>query len=170
MIEGWCSVEELTLWGFDHARVVMANEAHNGIARCVRTREVGIRIIGAAHQSGVRRLAMEALPGPADSPPGPVQAIPQDAGGYLAQPEMGRLITTALDLGWSLWAYEAHVHTGMDQARLRSPSRRACSPATQRERRMGGQPRDRARAPTRPPEPHRRDTDGAGCRSVVCAS
>jgi hypothetical protein len=48
--------------GFAQAPVVMANEAHSGLARCVRTREVGVRMIGAAHQAGVRRLAMEALP------------------------------------------------------------------------------------------------------------
>jgi hypothetical protein len=45
----------------------MANEAHNGLARCIRTRETGIRIIQAAHQTGVRQLAMEALTWPADN-------------------------------------------------------------------------------------------------------
>ena len=106
-VEGWRSAEELIGWGFAHAPVVMANEAHNGLARCVRTREVGIRMIEAAHQAGVRRLAMEALPWPAPDTPGPVWAIPPDQGGYLAQPDMRRLITAALELGWSLWAYEA---------------------------------------------------------------
>ena len=42
-MDGWCSVEELVQWGFGHAPVVMANEAHNGLARCIRTRETGIR-------------------------------------------------------------------------------------------------------------------------------
>ncbi len=60
-MEGWGSVEELTRWGFTHAPVVMANEAHSGLTRCIRTREIGIRIIQAAHRAGVRRLAMEAL-------------------------------------------------------------------------------------------------------------
>ena len=64
MVEGWCSVEELTRWGFTHAPVVMANEAHNGLTRSIRTREIRIRILRAAHRAGVRRLAMEALPGP----------------------------------------------------------------------------------------------------------
>src|SRR5215831_1387579 len=85
----------------------MANEAHNGLARCIRTREVGVRMIGAAHAAGVRRLAMEALPWPAPGTPGPIWAILPDQGGYLAQPDMRRLIGAALDLGWSLWAYEA---------------------------------------------------------------
>ena len=31
-MEGWRSVEELVQWGFAHAPVVMANEAHNGLA------------------------------------------------------------------------------------------------------------------------------------------
>ena len=61
-MEGWRPVEDLVRWGFGHAPVVMANEAHNGLARSVRTREVGVRMVQAAHEAGVRRLAMEALP------------------------------------------------------------------------------------------------------------
>ena len=106
-MEGWRPVEDLIRWGFAHAPVVMANEAHNGLARCIRTREVGVRMIRAAHEAGVRRLAMEALPWPAHDTPGPIRAIPSGAGGYLVQPDMRRLMTAALDLGWSLWAYEA---------------------------------------------------------------
>jgi len=120
-VEGWGSVEELTRWGFTHAPVVMANEAHSGLTRCIRTREIGIRIIQAAHRAGVRRLAMEALRWPAGNSPGPIQAIPPIDGGYLAQPDMRRLIATALELGWSLWAYEAVIGTGKDQAELLSP-------------------------------------------------
>jgi hypothetical protein len=114
-VEGWRSVEELIGWGFAHAPVVMANEAHNGLARCIRTREMGVRMIRAAHEAGVRRLAMEALPWPA---PGPIVAIPPVSGGYLAQPDMRRLITTALELGWSLWAYEAEPAAGTGQAEM----------------------------------------------------
>jgi hypothetical protein len=61
-MDGWCSVEELTQWGFAHAPVLMANEAHSGLQRCVRTRQVGARVVQAAHPVGMRRLAMEALP------------------------------------------------------------------------------------------------------------
>ena len=106
-MDGWCSVEELVQWGFGHAPVVMANEAHNGLARCIRTRETGIRMVRAAHEAGVRRLAMEALPWPARDVPGPIRAVPPARDGYLAQPDMRALIATALELGWSLWAYEA---------------------------------------------------------------
>jgi hypothetical protein len=120
-VEGWRSVEDLTHWGFAQAPVVMANEAHSGLARCIRTREIGARMIRAAHNAGVRRLAMEALPSPSGSPPGPIRAIPPSARGYLEQPDMRRLITTALDLGWSLWAYEAFIDPGKDQAELVSP-------------------------------------------------
>jgi hypothetical protein len=105
-VKGWRSVEELTRYGFAHGQVVMANEAHNRLARCIRTREVGIRMIRAAHEAGVRRLAMEALPWPEDGSPGPIRAVPSGRGGYLAQPDMRRLIATALELGWTLWAYE----------------------------------------------------------------
>jgi hypothetical protein len=52
-MKGWRSVEELTGWGFAHAPVVMANEAHNGLARCIRTREMGVRVIRAAHAGEV---------------------------------------------------------------------------------------------------------------------
>ena len=50
---------------------------------------------------------MEALPWPARDVPGPIRAVPARTGGYLAQPDMRRLIAAALELGWSLWAYEA---------------------------------------------------------------
>jgi hypothetical protein len=121
-VEGWRPVEDLVRWGFEHASVVMANEAHDGLARCIRTREVGIRMIQAAHEAGVRRLAMEALHWPAEGTQGPILAVPPDTGGYLAQPEMRRLIGTALDLGWTLWAYEAvfEITADTDQARLLS--------------------------------------------------
>jgi hypothetical protein len=121
-VQGWRPVEELTQWGFGHAPVVMANEAHSGLARSVRTREVGVRMIRAAHEAGVRRLAMEALSWPARDTPGPIRAVPSDTEGYLAQPDMRRLISTALDLGWSLWAYEAvfEVTADTDQAKLLS--------------------------------------------------
>jgi len=99
-VDGWCSVEELTRWGFGHAQVVMANEAHDGLERCIRTRDVGVRMIRAAHTAGVRRLAMEALPRPADDSPGPIRAIPPEEGGYLAQPDMRKLITTAVELAY----------------------------------------------------------------------
>jgi hypothetical protein len=39
----------------------MANEFHNGLLRCVRTREIGRRLLPVAHECGVRHLAMEAL-------------------------------------------------------------------------------------------------------------
>jgi hypothetical protein len=106
-VEGWRPVEDVIRWGFTQAPVVMANEAHDGLTRCVRTREAGVRMIQAAHETGVRRLAMEALPWPAPDTPGPIRALPVTGMGYLGQPDMRRLIQTALDLGWSLWAYEA---------------------------------------------------------------
>jgi hypothetical protein len=54
-VEGWCSVEDLVRWALAHAPVVMANEAHSGLARCVRTREVRVRMIQAAHEAGILR-------------------------------------------------------------------------------------------------------------------
>ena len=127
-MEGWRSVGELTRWGFAHAPVVMANEAHDRLMRSVRTRESGISIIEAAHAAGVRRLAMEALPWLAGGVPGPIRDIPP-GGGYLAQPDMRKLITTALDLGWSLWAYDPEELPAGTRSRRRSGSRWAATSA-----------------------------------------
>lgn len=108
-MDGWMSVEDLVRLGFGRSRLVMANEAHDGLRRCVRTREVGVRMVRAAHLAGVRRMAMEALPWPSPDVPGPVRELPQVDGGYLAQPDMQALVTAALDLGWTLWAYEIQL-------------------------------------------------------------
>jgi hypothetical protein len=108
----WMSIEDMTRWAFTRAGVVMANEAHSGLQRCVRTRQVGLRMIRAAHESGVRRLAMEAL----SAGDGPVTTLPPPSGGYLAQPDMQALISTALDLGWTLWPYEMAPTTETDPA------------------------------------------------------
>jgi hypothetical protein len=116
-VEGWRPVEDLVRWGFGHAPVVMANEAHNRLARSVRTREVGVRMVRAAHEAGVRRLAMEALPHRRGEPLGPILVMPADTDGYLAQPDMRRLIGTALDLGWTLWAYEPVIEITPDTDR-----------------------------------------------------
>jgi hypothetical protein len=119
-VDGWLSVEELTRLAFFRAQVVMANEAHSGLARCVRTREVGARMVRAAHEAGVRRLAMEALPHPAEGMLGPVREMPVAAGGYLAQPDMRNLMAAALELGWTLWAYEVVIPADADPAELLS--------------------------------------------------
>ena len=120
-MEGWRPVEDVIQWGFAQRPVVMANEAHNGLARSVRTRVIGARMIRAAHEAGVRRLAMEALPHRRGEPQGPILTIPPDREGYLAQPDMQRLIGSALDLGWTLWAYEVviEVTPDTDQEHLR---------------------------------------------------
>jgi hypothetical protein len=81
--------EELLAIGFRRSRVVMMNEAHSGMRRCVRTREIGRRLLPLAHEAGIRHLAMEALYGP-----------------YLAQPDMQALIDAAEELGWRLIPYE----------------------------------------------------------------
>ena len=117
-LDGWCSVEDLTRYAFARARVVMANEAHSGLERCVRTRKVGVRMVRAAHEAGVRRMAMEALEVPADGTLGPIRDVPAERGGYLAQPEMRSLIGAALELGWTLWAYEAAIPRDADPEEL----------------------------------------------------
>jgi len=65
---------------------------------------------------------MEVLPWPATDVPGPILDIPSASGGYLGQPDMRRLIASALELGWSLWAYEAvfEVSADCDPAKFRT--------------------------------------------------
>ena len=87
--------EELLAIGFDRSRVVMMNEAHDALKRCVRTREVGRRVLPAAHAAGVRHLAMEALPQGIDAQSDWSYALAQFESGYVAQPEMRQLIETS---------------------------------------------------------------------------
>jgi hypothetical protein len=105
------TVEQLVDIGFAGSRVVLMNEAHNGWLRCIRTREIGRRVLPVAHAAGVRHLAMEAL-----ADPGFVEdanrnrSLPEVRGqSYLAQPEMRTFIQAALDLGWTLTGYEADM-------------------------------------------------------------
>ena len=50
----WRTPQELVQEGFGRGRVVMLNEAHHGLKRCVRTRELGRQILPSAHAMGVR--------------------------------------------------------------------------------------------------------------------
>lgn len=105
----WRSPEELVTIGYQRSSVVMMNEAHSGLRRCVRTREAGRRILPAAHGAGVRHLAMEALwPHTFADEGNRLRQVPNAPDeGYLSQPEMRLFIQAALDLGWTLVPYEA---------------------------------------------------------------
>jgi hypothetical protein len=105
----WRAAEELVTLGFQRSRVVMMNEAHDGLLRCVRTRRLGHRVLPTAHTAGVRHLAMEALHQPFAGDANATRAVPAAESGYLAQPEMRELIAAALDLGWTLIPYEADM-------------------------------------------------------------
>jgi hypothetical protein len=110
----WRTPQELVEEGFRRGRVVMLNEAHHGLTRCVRTRQLGRQLLPSAHAMGVRHLAMEALqPGDAEAA-NTTRRPPDDAGGYLAQPDMRDLIQVALELGWTLWRYEADIDHAPD--------------------------------------------------------
>ena len=134
--DAWRTPEQLVGLGFARARVVMANEAHNGFERCARTREVGRRLVSAADGLGVRHLAMEALlPGVAEAanadrrlPDGAPEEI-----GYLAQPDMRALVQAALDRGWTLWPYEADVDAAPAEVRAASTMSLAYSNWRERE-------------------------------------
>lgn len=128
----WHTPEALFEVGLARSRVVMLNEAHDRDRRCVRTREIGRRLLPVAHRLGVRHLAMEALwNGSGDrhltEEANATRQLPAaQYGYYLAQPEMRALIQDALDLGWTLLAYE------MDFAR--EPPELAQRPPGDRER------------------------------------
>jgi hypothetical protein len=103
----WRTPEEIVEIAFQRASVVMMNEAHDGWRRCIRTRQIGKRILPVAHQAGVRHMAMEALFPALTEKGNRRRAVPEGEFGYVSQPEMKALIQAALDLGWTLIAYEA---------------------------------------------------------------
>src|SRR4051812_16828138 len=106
--------EELLEIGLRRSRVVMVNEAHNGALRCVRTREIGLRLLPVAHRFGVRHLAMEALWDRELTERANRQRLLPRSAGYLAQLEMRRLVQAALDLGWTLIPYEVDADDAPD--------------------------------------------------------
>lgn len=104
----WRSPAELLEHGLGRSRLVLMNEAHSGLLRCVRTRELGRALLPVAHACGVRHLAMEALSGRIAERANASRRLEElTPGGYLGQPEMRELIGAALGLGWTLHAYEA---------------------------------------------------------------
>lgn len=103
----WRSPEEIVEIAFQRAPVVMMNEAHSERKRCIRTRQIGKRVLPVAHQAGVRHLAMEALFPAFVEYGNRTRQLMEGNLGYLSQPEMKDFIQTALDLGWTLLPYEA---------------------------------------------------------------
>lgn len=103
----WRTPAEIMSLGLERAQVVMMNEAHDGAKRCIRTRVIGRRILPVAHAGGVRHLALEALTPDVAETCNRTRRIADGGPGYLAQPEMQALIQAALDLGWTVWPYEA---------------------------------------------------------------
>lgn len=103
----WRSPEEIVEIGFNRSQVVMMNEAHSDLKRCIRTRQIGKSILPVAHQAGVRHLAMEALFPWFAQQCNNTRHVPVGEFGYLSQPEMKDFIQAALELGWALVPYEA---------------------------------------------------------------
>ena len=104
----WRTPEELVEIGLSDSRVLMVNEAHDGLKRCIRTRKIGTRMIGPAHAAGVRLLAMEALT------PDFAMAANRDrrlepGSDYLAQADLRELMHAALAHGWDLIAYDTSI-------------------------------------------------------------
>jgi hypothetical protein len=106
----WRTPEELLEIGLGRSPVVMLNEAHEGPKRCIRTRQIGQRVLPTAHKAGVRHLAMEALSLFFVEEANRARQVPEVGigMGYLHQPDMRSLIQAALDLGWTLIPYEGN--------------------------------------------------------------
>ncbi len=115
----WMTPSEIVTHGFATSPVVMMNEAHNGMSRCVRTRRVGREILSAAHAAGCRHLAMEALPNVGESS---ILTMPPRDVGYLAQPEMREFVEAAMHLSWMFVAYEINYRD--DELSMESTNRR----------------------------------------------
>jgi len=101
--------EDLARIGFGRSPVVIVNECHDGMRRCPRTRAIGRRLLPAAHDAGVRRLAMEALIPRFAAEASATRRLPRVGGAYLDQPDMRELVADALTLGWDLLAYECDL-------------------------------------------------------------
>jgi hypothetical protein len=97
----WLDPANIVREGFRRSRVVMMNERHNGLSRCVRTREIGRRILPAAWEAGAHVLAMEAL--------GPPGREGESLSPYPRQPDMKAMIDRARELGFELRGYEAEI-------------------------------------------------------------
>lgn len=100
---------QLVRLGFERSRVVIMNEAHSGVQRCRRTREVGISLVPTLRKLGVRHLAMEALFSKFAKQANASRLVPAHDTPYLAQDDMRRFIQVALDHGLTLHAYEADM-------------------------------------------------------------
>jgi len=101
--------QELVRIGYQRSRVVMMNEGHNGLKRCVRTRRVGLSILSEAYGAGVKHLAVEAMGLDQAQIANQTRKLPRSDpsdSGLLAQEDLRVLIQAALDLGWTLYAYD----------------------------------------------------------------
>ncbi|MBD0362976.1 MAG: hypothetical protein ICV55_09440, partial [Coleofasciculus sp. C3-bin4] len=109
----WRTPEELLEIGLRRSRVVMMNEAHDGLKRCIRTRQIGQRLLPIAHKAGVRHLAIEALSLFFVDEANRTRQLPEVGVGlgYLHQPDLRAFIQAALDLGWTLIPYEINFQT-----------------------------------------------------------
>jgi hypothetical protein len=105
------SVQKIIDYAFQDSQIVMMNEAHSGQKRNIRTRIIGQLVLPKAYSHGVRYLAMEALTTSFAEEANLTCKLPEENSGfsYLNQLEMRELMQLALDLGWTLVAYEANV-------------------------------------------------------------
>lgn len=106
MDQHWMTANQIIRIGFDQSNVVMMNEAHNHMLRCIRTRLVGRDVLLSAHEAGVRYLAMEAL-SRSDMLMNQTRTAASSRNEIFSQIEMKEMVQTALNLGWELITYDA---------------------------------------------------------------
>lgn len=100
--------EEIARVACLRSRVVMMNEAHNGLLRLTRSRRLGQALLPVFQAGGVRVLAAEALDAATAAEANRTRRFPvfDSRVGYLGQPEMRQFLQAALDLNMNLASYE----------------------------------------------------------------
>lgn len=94
-----------------NAEVLIVNEAHHMANHRVFTHS----LLEELYQNGYRYLGLEAL---ADSEINQRKFATRDSGYYTQEPEFGNLIATALQLGYTLFGYEATAGTNGKQREI----------------------------------------------------
>lgn len=104
------SLEELLHYAAVQSPIVIVNEAHDGEWASASTRRLGKDMLTTLDSLGFKVLAMEALNrNEAEWANSQRTLPPTDPRNYTAAAEMRSLMQKALDLGWSLEAYDMTV-------------------------------------------------------------
>jgi hypothetical protein len=99
----WRLPEELIEIGFQRSRVVILNEAQDGLRRSIRARHIGRQILRSAYLAGARHLALHNMDQMFAAYANGAHILPIiEAPGALSQPEMRDMLQLAVDMGFTL--------------------------------------------------------------------